>query len=137
MIITLIILTAIFLGALGLHAFKQFKVRQERRISQNEYDAAVALWEFARLIKTSIADAVKAGSFVLDFSNITIPHSVGYKVSLELIGTYFRVYAIPDRYGRSGRLSFLTDNTLTVRAADHAGSQATPEDAEYKGEAIA
>jgi hypothetical protein len=137
MVITLIILAAIFLGALGLHGFKQFKVRQERRISQNEYDAAVALWEFARLIKTSIAEAVQAGSFVLNFANITIPHSVGYKVSLELIGTYFRVYAIPDRYGRSGRLSFLADNTLTVRAADHAGSQATPEDAEYKGEALA
>jgi hypothetical protein len=134
MAILLVIVAAIFVGALGLHGYKQFKVRQERRIAENEYNMAVVLWEFAGLVKTQIDDALRKGTGVLDFTKITIPSSQGYKVTLELIGTYFRLYSVPIKYARTGRLSFLTDNTLTVRAADHAGEHATTEDAEYKGE---
>ena|ERR1044072_9502172 len=134
MAILLVIVAAIFVGALGLHGYKQFKVRQERRIAENEYNMAVALWEFAGLVKTQIDDALRKGTGVLDFTKITIPSSQGYKVTLELIGTYFRLYSVPIKYARTGRLSFLTDNTLTVRAADRAGEPATTEDAEYKGD---
>ena len=95
---------------------------------------AVALWEFAGVVKTQIDDAMRKGTGVLDFTNIIIPSSQGYKVTLELIGTYFRLYSVPIKYARTGRLSFLTDNTLTVRAADRAGEHATTEDAEYKGD---
>jgi len=136
MVIILIIVAGIFVGALGLHGYKQFKVRQERRIAENEYEVAVALWEFASLVKSQIDEALRQGQGVLDFTNIRIPSSQGYKVTLELIGTYFRVYAIPQRYARTGRLSFLTDNTLTVRAADHAGQRASAEDGEYKGDSL-
>ena len=73
---------------------------------------------------------------VLDFTKITVPHSQGYRISLELIGGYFRVYAVPARYNITGRLSFLTDNTLSVRASDRAGQQASCEDGEYKGESV-
>ena len=137
MAIVLVILAAIFVGALGLHGYKQYKVRQERRISENEYNVAVTIWEFASRTKSQIDDALRQGEGVLNFTNITIPSSEGYKLTFELIGTYFRVYAVPIRHARTGCLSFLTDNTLTVRAADHAGERATTEDAEYKGDPAA
>jgi len=85
-------------------------------------------------IKVALVVCNKPGAGVLDFTKITVPHSQGYRISLELIGGYFRIYAVPARYNRTGRLSFLTDNTLSVRASDRAGQQATSEDAEYKGE---
>lgn len=134
MAIILVILTAVFVGVLAVHAYKQFKISQQRRISENEYNAAVTLWEFARLVKDQIDTAVHQRTGLLDFKKIAVPHSQGYKISLELIGTYFRVYAVPAKYSRTGRLSFLTDNTLSVRASDRSGQQATSEDGEYQGD---
>jgi hypothetical protein len=135
-VITLIIIAGVFVCALGLHAYKQFQTRRARRMSLNEYNTAVTLWEFARMVREQIHAAVLRSHGVLDFATITIPHSRGYRVSLELIGTYFRVYAIPNKYNRTGRLSFVTDTTLSVRAADHAGKPASAEDEEYQGETI-
>jgi hypothetical protein len=132
MIIILIILAAVFIAVLALHAYKQYKLRVEKRIEQNEYDAAVTVWEYARIVKSQIDEALRMGAGVIDFSKITVPHTNGYEMSLELIGTYFRVYAVPGKYGNSGRLSFTTDNTLTVRAGDHTGERALTEDPEYK-----
>ena len=136
MVIILIILAAIFLGVLGAHAYKQFKIRELQRISENEYNVAVTLWEYARLVKQQVDGAVRLGTGVLDFSKITVPHSQGYRISLELIGAYFRIYAVPARYNKTGKLSFLTDNTLSVRASDRSGQQSTSEDPEYKGDKI-
>jgi hypothetical protein len=136
MVIVLIILAAVFLGVLGLHAYKQYKIRQQHRISENEYNTAVTLWEYARKVKSQIDATFRQGTGVLDFTKITVPHSQGYRISLELIGGYFRVYAVPARYNITGRLSFLTDNTLSVRASDRAGQQASCEDGEYKGESV-
>lgn len=135
MAIVLVILTAVFVGVLGVHGYKQFKIRQRLRMNENEYNAAVTLWEFARLVKEQIDSALLAGDGVLDFTKITVPHTHGYNISLEMIGAYFRIYAAPARYNRTGKLSFLTDNTLSVRASDRAGQQATSEDGEYKGDA--
>ena len=135
MAIVLVILAAVFVGVLGVHGYKQFKIRQHRQMSDNEYKVAVTLWEFACVVKEHIDGAVRQGNGVLDFTRITVPHSQGYHISLELIGAYFRIYAAPARYNRTGKLSFLTDNTLSVRAADHEGRQATSEDGEYKGDA--
>jgi len=134
MAIVLLILTTVFVGILGVHAYKQFKIRQQRQMSENEYNAAVTLWEYARLVKSQIDAAVHHGAGVLDFKAITVPHSRGYKISIELIGTYFRVFAIPSRYNKTAKLSFLTDNTLSVRASDRGGQPATSEDGEYKGD---
>lgn len=134
MVILLIILAAIFLGVLGAHAYKQFKVREQQRINTNEYNVAVTIWEYARLVKQQVDGATRLGTGVLDFSKMTVPHSEGYRISLELIGGYFRIYAVPSRYNRTGKLSFLTDNTLSVRASDRAGHQSTSEDPEYKGD---
>lgn len=133
MVIVLIILAAIC-GVLGAHAYKQFKIREQQSMSQNEYNVAVTLWEYARLVKQQVDNATRRDTGGLDFSTITVPHSQGYRISLELIGAYFRIYAVPARYNRTGRLSFLTDNTLSVRASDRAGQQSTSEDPEYKGE---
>ncbi|HKP12800.1 MAG TPA: hypothetical protein VJZ91_11835, partial [Blastocatellia bacterium] len=77
--------------------------------------------------------ALRGGEGVLSFTNITVPSSPGYKVSLELMGAYFRVHAVPERYAKTGRLSFVADTTLTVRAADHQGQSASIEDEEYQG----
>lgn len=134
--IILVVVSAVFAGALGLHAYKKFKLRREHRISENEYAVAVTIWEYARLVKAQIDDAIRQGTGVIDFTKITVPHSQGYRVSLELIGSYFRIYASPDRYAKTGKLSLLTDNTLTVRAADHSGEQAAADDPEYKGDSV-
>jgi len=134
MAIVLVILASVFVGVLGVHAYKQFKVRQLRRMRENEYNTAVTLWEYARLVKDKIDASISQGSGVLDFTNITVPHSQGYKISLELIGAYFRIYAVPVTYNGTGTLSFLTDNTLSVRASDRFGQQATSEDGEYRSD---
>lgn len=137
MAIVLIILAIIFVGVLGVHSYKQYKIRQQVQMNDNEYNCAVTLWEFARVVKGQIDGAIREGTAVLDFTKISVPHSAGYEISLELIGAYFRIYAVPSRYNRTGKLSFLTDNTLSVRASDRAGAQATSEDGEYKGDAEA
>jgi len=136
MAIILVIVTAIFVGALVLHAYKRYKIRQRQRIEESEYQTALTIWDFARLVKAHIDEAIHQGTGILDFTSISVPHSQGYKVSLELIGSYFRIYATPDRYARTGRLSFMADNTLAVRAADRAGNQATSDDPEYKGDSV-
>lgn len=135
MAIVLVILAAVFVGVLGVHFYKQYKLLQQRRMSENEYNAAVTSWEYARLIKHRIDIAIRQGTGVLDFTDITVPHTRGYEISLELIGAYFRIYAVPARYNRTGRLSFLTDNTLTVRASNRSGQPATTDDGEYQSDA--
>jgi len=134
MAIVLVVLAAVFLGVLGVHTYKQYKLRLERRMNENEYNAAVTSWEYARLVKDALDTAIRQGTGVLDFTKITVPHTQGYKISLELIGGYFRVYAVPVRYNRTGRLSFLTDNTLSVRASNRSGQPATAEDGEYQSD---
>ena len=135
MAIVLVILAAVFVGVLGVHSYKQYQLRQERRMNENEYNAAVTSWEYARVVKGSIDAAIRKGTGVLDFTNIKVPHTQGYEISLELIGAYFRVYAVPARYNKTGRLSFLTDNTLSVRASNRSGQPATTEDGEYQSDA--
>src|SRR4030095_3919076 len=134
MAIVLVILAAIFVAVLGVHSYKQYKLRLERRMNENEYNAAVTSWEYARMVKDAVDTAIRQGSGVLDFTKITVPHTQGYQISLELIGAYFRVYAVPARYNRTGRLSFLTDNTLSVRASNRSGQPATAEDGEYQSD---
>jgi len=133
MTVILIILAASVLILLGWYGFRFYQDRLEQRMDENEYNTAVILWEFAKRIKGEIDQAMHAGKGVLDFTNITIPSSAGYEVTLELIGTYFRVHAVPARYARTGRLSFVADTTLTVRSADHQGDSASIEDEEYQG----
>jgi hypothetical protein len=135
MVILLVILAAVFVGVLGVHFYKQYKLLQQRQMNENEYNAAVTSWEYARLVKDRIDIAIRQGTGVLDFTNITVPHTRGYEISLELIGAYFRVYAVPARYNRTGRLSFLTDNTLSVRASNRSGLPATTDDGEYQSDA--
>jgi len=134
MLIVLLILAAVFLGVLAVHGYKQYRLRAQQRMHENEYNVAVTLWEYARIVKGEVDAALRNGRGVLDFSGLAVPHSRGYSLSIEMIGPYFRVYAVPQKYNRSGRLSFLTDSTLSVRASDHAGQQATAEDDEYRGD---
>jgi hypothetical protein len=133
MAIILIILAAAVVITVGLYGYRFYQERLEQRMSDNEYNTAVTLWEFAKQIKGEIDQAVRSGAGVLSFTNITVPSSAGYRVSLELMGAYFRVHAVPMRYGKTGRLSFVADTTLTVRAADHQGDAAVIEDDEYQG----
>jgi len=133
MAIILIILAAAVIILVGWYGFRYYQEQLERRMGENEYNTAVTLWEFAKQIKSEIDQVLRAGKGVLSFTNITIPSSLGYRVSLELMGTYFRVHAVPARYAKTGRLSFVADTTLTVRAADHQGQSASIEDEEYQG----
>jgi hypothetical protein len=136
MVIILVIVAGVFVCALGLHGYKQLQIRRARRMKENEYETAVKLWAYARLVREQIDGAMRQGRGVLDFTAITVPQGQGYRVSLELIGTCFRVFAVPYKYNRTGRLSFVTDTTLSVRAADRGGNPAAVDDPEYEGDSI-
>jgi hypothetical protein len=89
MVIVLIVLSAVFILALGMRIYKRVEQRRQERIRENEYNAAVTLWNFARDLKAQIDDALRQGGGLLDFKKITIPHSQGYRMSLELSGYSF------------------------------------------------
>lgn len=74
MVIILVIVAGVFVCALGLHGYKQLRIRRARRMSQNEYETAVKLWEYARLVREQIDDAMHQSKGVLDFTAITVPH---------------------------------------------------------------
>ncbi|HLG15987.1 MAG TPA: hypothetical protein VJH03_16000 [Blastocatellia bacterium] len=134
MTIVLLILAAVIAAALIGHAHKRIRQLQKQRLAENEYNTAVVVWTYARLVKSQIDDATNHHAGVIDFANMTVPHSTGYHVALELSGFSFRVNATPQKYKRTGRLSFYIDNSLTVRASDRDGAAATETDAEYTGE---
>jgi hypothetical protein len=133
----LIILASIFIAALGLRAYKRIRETRHQVIVENEYNAAVTLWNYARLVKSKIGETIRDRKGVIDFYHISVPHSPGYRLSLELNGYDFRVHAIPERYQKTGRLSFYTDAQATVRASDNGGRHASEQDPEYEGEAQA
>jgi hypothetical protein len=135
MMIALISLSLLFVTALGLYAHKRVREMREKRMGENEYNAAVTIWEYARLVRGEIEQAVRQRAGALDFTRVAVPHSHGYRISIELAGPSFKVNAVPDRHARTGRLSFFTDNSLTIRAADHNGESATDQDPEYEGQA--
>jgi hypothetical protein len=58
-----------------------------------------------------------------DFSSRT-----GYKFELTVSSSGYRLTATPTEYGKTGRLSFYTDQSGIVRAGDHGGSPATASD---------
>ena len=72
MTIILIILAAIFVGVLCLHTYKQFKLRQQRRIDENEYHAAVTLWESRVRSNNSWTPHCTRATSVLDFTGISL-----------------------------------------------------------------
>ncbi|MFL6256859.1 MAG: DUF3352 domain-containing protein, partial [Pyrinomonadaceae bacterium] len=51
-----------------------------------------------------------------------------YKFELEVTGDKFEVSATPKTYGKTGRRSFILDQTGTVRGADHKGQPAKSDD---------
>jgi hypothetical protein len=137
MVIVIITLSVISVAALGFQAYKRVLQLREKRMTDNEYEAAVTLWKYSTVLRTELDQALRKSQGVLDYSKITVPHSQGYKVTLELEGYSFRVNGIPERYNRSGRLSFYVDNTLTVRSGDHKGDPASEQDGEYAGTNLA
>ena len=58
----------------------------------------------------------------------TFLENMEYKFELEIAGDKFEVSATPKTYGKTGRRSFLLDQTGTVRAADHKGQPANTDD---------
>jgi hypothetical protein len=55
-----------------------------------------------------------------------------YKYELSPGADRFEVSATPRNYGKTGRRSFLIDENLTVRGADHTGERATADDPEVE-----
>jgi hypothetical protein len=137
MVIIIITLSAVFIAAIAFHAYKRVLQMREKRMADNEYDAAVTLWKYSTVLRTELDQALRKSQGVLDYRKITVPHSQGYKVSLELEGYSFRVNGVPEQYNRTGRLSFYVDNSLTVRSGDHAGECASDTDDEYAGTNLA
>jgi hypothetical protein len=58
----------------------------------------------------------------------TFLENMEYKFELEVVGDKFEISATPKTYGKTGRRSFLLDQTGTVRAADHKGQPANTDD---------
>src|SRR5262249_29025273 len=110
------------------------KRRGMKKMSDNAYNTALTVWNFARLIKDQIDNVSRGRAEVIDFTNISVPAGTGYNVCLELAGYGFRIHAVPERYDRTGRISLYVDNALTVRAGDRGGENASAEDHEYTGE---
>jgi hypothetical protein len=128
-----LLIALIFVAALALHGYKRIQQMKEQRIRDNEYNAAVALWSFARGLKGQLDETLRLGTGVFDFSRVIVPHAQGYKISLELAGYNFHIFGIPGQHNKTGRLSFYVDNSLTLRAGDHGGQPATDADPEYTG----
>lgn len=133
MIITLLTIAIILLAGLGLSLFKKLRKIRERRMAEAAYDTAVTLWSYAAQVRTELDEMLRKGSGVLSYASIAVPHSPGYKFSLELEGQRFRVHAIPLKYGKTARLSLFVDESLTVRASDRAGDFAAADTSEYEG----
>jgi hypothetical protein len=135
MTILLLTGTLLILVALSLYGYKRLLELRERRLANNEYQTATTIWDFARFVKSVTDEMMIQRTTVLDFSRITVPSGAGYKISLELSGLDFRIFGTPHSYSKTGRLSFYSDNSLTVRACDHRGEPATEVDPEYTGPA--
>ncbi len=133
MIIILLTIAIILLAALGQSLFRKLRKIRERRMAEATYDTAVRLWSYAAQVRTEIDEMLRKGSGVLSYASIAVPHSPGYKFSLELEAHRFRVHALPLKYGKTARLSLFVDESLTVRASDRAGDFATVDDGEYEG----
>lgn len=127
----LIILALIVIAAISIYGWKRLAQAREKRLLEREYNTAVALCYFARDVKQELVEMISQRIDVLDFRKITVPHSQGYRVLIELIGFNFRIHALPEQHGKGGRLSFFIDNSLTLRAADHKGKRANEQDEEY------
>lgn len=52
----------------------------------------------------------------------------GYKIELTASGSRFEATAVPQEYGKTGRLSFFMDETGVLRSGDHGGGAATVAD---------
>jgi hypothetical protein len=124
----------IILGWLGWFGRRYLEGRRRKRMSDNAYNTALTLWNFARIIKDHLDEVSRGTADVIDFTNISVPAGTGYNVCLELAAYGFRIHAVPERYDRTGRLSLYVDNALTVRAWDRGGENATAEDPEYTGD---
>jgi hypothetical protein len=131
MAIIYLLLALIALAAIGFYVHKRMGEIRERRIKENEYNTAVTLWTFARDMKVQLDEVIRGGTGVISFNNIRVPHGPGYKLTLELAGFDFRIHGLPERLNRSGRLSFYIDKSLTLRAAERNGENATEHDTEY------
>jgi len=133
-IIVVALVSIISLSWLGWFARSALERRRAKRMSDNAYNTALTLWNFARVIKDQLDDVGRGRAEVIDFTNISVPAGTGYNVCLELAGYGFRLHAVPERYDRTGRISLYVDDALTVRAWDRGGENATAEDPEYTGE---
>ncbi|HEY6331274.1 MAG TPA: hypothetical protein VI756_18255 [Blastocatellia bacterium] len=132
MSIWLLILFSVAAAAVGVFLVGRYlKARREDRMDTNEYNTAVALWEFSRTVKSRLADVKTGNTAVIDFSTLSMPKGPGYRLSLELTCSGFSIWAVPRRYGRTGRLSFYVGNAASVRAMDRAGGPAEAGDPEY------
>jgi hypothetical protein len=131
MIWPLILVLAAALIAIFAVGFRYLKDRRQHQMDSNEHSTAVTLWEFSRTVKARLAEVSAGKVAVLDFNTISMPRGPGYKLSLELTARGFSIWAVPKRYGRTGRLSFYVGNAVCVRAMDRAGEQAGPQDPEY------
>ena len=131
----IIVLLVILVAAGAFILTQQLRQLREKRMLGNEYQAAMILGKYARTLKNRLEESKKHGNTKVDFNQLAIPQSPGYRLSLELYGFTFKVHGVPKIHKKTGRLSFYIDNSLTVKASDRGGLYATEKDNEFAGAA--
>lgn len=128
MVIGFILLSSMAVAGVAVYAFQQVKRRREQRIRTNENKAAMTIRDYARAVKSHFEESKRKEVGTIEYQRIAVPTSSGYQLSIELSAQSFRIYGVPKAHNRTGRLSFYTDNSLIVKAADKSGDFASAQD---------
>jgi len=60
-----------------------------------------------------------------DYLKNAVAPNANYKIEVTVTGNHFEVSAVPAEYGKTGRISYYTDETQVVRGGDLSGAPAT------------
>ncbi len=115
-----------------MRAFAEMAVNELRqRAPRNEMTAKGMLQLLGELEKIYKTEHGRYGTLEelesFQFSKAYMENS-GYKFDLIISGDRYEATATPVEYGKSGRLSFYTDQSGVVREGDHGGRSATVAD---------
>ena len=129
----IIILMGAVVLVCSLFLIKRYlKLQSDKKIKENQENIAATLIKYSNHIRKYTDKVSRHKQWIIQYDDIRIPPSRGYRVTIELRGLAFRVSATPEIYDKTGRLSFYIDQTLVIRALDKSGEAASQNDPEYK-----
>jgi hypothetical protein len=115
-----------------MRVFAEIAVDELRqRMPRNEMAARSLLHSLEEIEKAYKTEHAKYGTLEelegFEFARGHLERS-GYKLDMTVSGNRYEATATPVEYGKSGRLSFYTDQSGIVREGDHGGKPATAGD---------